>query len=69
MTKWQKLEKIINEHTSKLYKFIYTEKIDIECPSEEEKWILLQYRWFLTMNKILKEINHDNTRRSKKDGK
>ena len=44
----------------KIYRLLYTEKIDLECPSEEEKWIIMQYNIIALIHKIIKEaINNE----------
>ena len=68
MTKMQKLEQIIHEHAEKLYKLMYREKFDLDNPSEEEKWIILQYKIIQVLYRAFKEVNK-NEKSSKQNGK
>ena len=69
MTKWQKLETIIGNHARKLYRLLYTERIEIDNPTDnQEAWIILQYHIFNILYNALKETNNDK-RRSQKNGK
>ena len=53
----------------KLYALMYREKFDLENPSEEEKWIICQYRIILIIDKAFREVIRKNEKSSKKNGK
>ena len=69
MTKLEKLEKVFGRHSNKLFELLYREKINIECPSEEEKWIICQYRIIQIIDKAFREVISKNEKSSKKNGK
>ena len=63
MSKLEKLEKVFGRHSNKLFELLYREKINIECPSEEEKWIIFQYKIISIIHQSLMEVNRNAKRR------
>ena len=56
MKELKQLETILSNHLEKLYVLMYREKFDLEEPSEEEKWIIFQYKIIQLLDNALKEV-------------
>ena len=68
MKEFIKLEKVLANYLAELYALMYKEKIDIEDPSEEEKFIIFQYRLIGIIHNAVKEVLK-NEKSSKQNGK
>lgn len=68
MKELKQIEKILSNHLEKLYVLMYREKFDLEDPSEEEKWIISQYKIIQLLDNALKEVIK-NEKSSKQNGK
>ena len=68
MKELKQIEKLLSEHLTKLYALMYREKFDLDNPSEEEKWIILQYKIIQVLYRAFKEVNK-NEKSSKQNGK
>ena len=69
MKEFKQLEKILSNHLDKLYIYMYKEKFDLEDPSEEEKWIIWQYKFIQILDNALKEVINKNEKSRKQNGK
>ena len=68
MKELKQIEKLLSDHLTKLYALMYREKFDLDNPSEEEKWIILQYKIIQVLYRAFKEVNK-NEKSSKQNGK
>lgn len=52
---FKKFESILSNHLFKLVKLFHVEKIDLYDPTEEEKWLVFQYRIIQIIHAAVKE--------------
>lgn len=69
MKEIKQIEKTLRSYLNKLYALMYREKFDLENPSEEEKWIICQYRIIQIIDNAFREVISKNEKSSKENGK